>query len=254
MTIQIQSNSRVFICGMTGSGKTHFVKKTFLPFLPRVVFHDYKCENHDLIRTLHFTPATTPPELVWLLQHNKKRIIYQPGEFEKQNEEREDFDSVCRILYRTANLTFVVDEVGSCVERKGDSPWFDNMLRLGRGRGIGVFSLTQRPAWIPREIITESEFKFMFRLQEDLDCKKVGKVVGNPLNYSLLRWRMLIGDIATQEVILQAHQNPPDTGAIKELNKMKATTLKTEEALRTMPYYHYYQYDGRLLQLHAPVR
>lgn len=251
--IQILSNSRVFVCGMTGSGKTWFVKKTFLPHLPRVVFHDYKCENHDLIQTLHFTPATTPAELVWLIQKNKKRILYQPGEFIGKNAELEDFDTVCQILYRTGNIAFVVDEVGSCVERKGDSQWFDNMLRLGRGRGIGVVSLTQRPAWIPREIITESEVKFMFRLQEDLDCKKVGKIVGNPLNHNLLKWRLQTNDIATQEVIRQAQLNPPDLEALKAINKMKATPLKTEEALRTMPYYHFYQYDGRSLQLHNPI-
>ena len=244
----------MFICGMTGAGKTWFTKKTFLPHFPRVVFHDFKHSNSDLIRTLHFTPAHNPNELIWLIQHNKKRIIYQPGEFIEKNAELEDFNTVCQILYRTGNITFVVDEVGSCVERKGDSLWFDNMMRLGRERGIGMVNMTQRPAWIPKEIITESEFKFMFRLQEDTDCKKVGKIVGNPLNHSLLKWRIQTGDIATQEVIRQANRNPPDDDAIRELTKMKATPLKTAEALRTMPYYYFYQYDGRLLQLHAPVR
>jgi hypothetical protein len=239
---------------MTGSGKTHFIKRTVLLHLPRVVFHDFKHSNHDLIRSLHFTPAHTPSELVWLLQKNKKRIIYQPGAYDTKNEALEDFDSVCHILFNLGNVALIVDEVGSCVERKGDSIWFDNMMRLGRERGIGVWNMTQRPAWIPKEIITESEFKFLFRLQDDADCVKIGKIVGNPLNYSLYRWRVVSGDIATQEVIKQANRTPPDSDAIKELKKMRSTPLKTAEALRTMPYYHFYQYDGRLLQLHAPVR
>jgi len=177
MTIQIQSNSRVFVTGKTGSGKTYWAITQLLGY-GRIVFHDRKWENHNLIRTLHFTPAHTPEELIWLIQHNKKRILYQPNA-----DGEEDFNTVCEIIYKTGNIAIMVDEVGSYTTGNRIPHWFSEILRLGRNRGIGVISLSQRPKEIPNTIISESEFIIMFRLQLKDDRRKLEGVVGEGAEY-----------------------------------------------------------------------
>ena len=177
MVINIPANARVFCCGMTGSGKTYFAK-TLLHAYNRIVFHDRKWENHDLIKTLHFTLAHTPEELIWLLQRNKKRILYQPNA-----DGEDDFNNVCEIIYKTGNIAIVVDEVGSYTTGNRIPHWFSEVLRLGRGRGIGAISISQRPKEIPNTIISESEFKIMFRLQLKDDRRKLIGVVGDGAEY-----------------------------------------------------------------------
>lgn len=162
---------------MTGSGKTYFAK-TLLPNYSRIVFHDRKWENYSLTKTLHFTGANTPEELIWLIQHNKKRILYQPNA-----DGEEDFNTVCEIIYKTGNIAILVDEVGSYTTGNRIPHWFSECLRLGRGRGIGVISISQRPKEIPNTIISESEFKIMFRLQLQDDRRKLIGVVGPGAEY-----------------------------------------------------------------------
>jgi energy-coupling factor transporter ATP-binding protein EcfA2 len=251
MTIQIQSNDRIFICGKTGSGKSYLAKK-FLPFYPRVVFYDLEFANNDLINQYHFTTVQTPEMLITYLQHGKKRILYQPQEGDDSDEIKE-FNRVCEIVYKTHNIGFMVDELSNFMSGQKAPYWFRRIQQVGRKHGVGCISLTQRPKDIPQILLSESEHKFSFRLELEQDCEKMESVCRKRIDDietsvgeypSVYDWKVHIGLIS-----------PKPHGKLNQFDiKEKKTPLNLKTVLQDLPYYHFIYRGGGKTILHAPVR
>jgi len=249
--MQIQTNERIFICGMTGSGKTEFAKR-FLPFYPRVVFHDIKFRNSDLIQQYHFTPVHDVETLLFYIQKGKKRILYQPAQG-GEKEGVEDFNRVCEIIFKTRNIALVVDEAQSFMTGQQTPYWFGEIQRLGREYNIGCISLTQRPKAIPQTLLSESEHMFIFRLKLKQDRLKIMEVCGEYVdeieNYegeypNVYDWKLKIG---------LRSPKPEDKLTDVEI-KEKKTLLDVKLLLQTMPYYCFLQWNAHQLTLHEPIR
>ena len=247
--MQIQTNERVFICGMTGSGKSEFAKR-FLPFYPRVVFHDREFGNSDLIQNYHFTPVHDPETLLMYIQKGKKRILYQPSQG-GEKEGVEDFNRVCEIVFKTRNIALMVDEVSSVVSGQNAPYWFGEIQRLGRKYNVGCISLTQRPMKLDQTLLSESEHMFIFKLKMDQDRVKISKVCGEYADFdndgeypNVYDWKLKIGlrSLKTDHILSKVE--------IKEKN----TPLKVVTMLQTMPYYCFLQWNAHQLILHEPIR
>jgi ABC-type dipeptide/oligopeptide/nickel transport system ATPase component len=249
--MQIQTNERIFICGMTGSGKSVFAKK-FLPFYPRVVFHDREFGNSDLIQQYHFTPVHDPETLLMYIQKGKKRILYQPAQG-GEKEGIEDFNRVCEIVFKTRNIALMVDEVSSVVKGQNAPYWYGEIQRLGRKYNVGCISLTQRPMKIDQTILSESEHMFIFKLKMPQDRAKIEDVCGEYVDEiensegeypNVYDWKLKIG---------LRSPKPEDKLTDVEI-KEKKKLLDVKILLRTMPYYCFLQWNAHQLILHEPVR
>ena len=247
--MQIQTNERIFICGMTGSGKTEFAKR-FLPFYPRIVFHDREFGNSDLIQQYHFTPVHDPETLLMYIQKGKKRILYQPAQG-GEKEGVEDFNRVCEIVFKTQNIALMVDEVSSVVSGQNAPYWFGEIQRLGRKYNVGCISLTQRPMKLDQTLLSESEHMFIFKLKMDQDRVKIAKVCGEYVDFgnegeypTVYEWKIKIG---------LRSPKPVDRLSKVEI-KEKNTPLKVTTVLQTMPYYCFLQWNAHQLILHEPIR
>ena len=79
-------------------------------------------------------------------------------------------------MYNQGNITVVFDELGKLGVHI--TPFHDRLIRMGRSRGIGVWTCIQRPAFISNYILSESEHHFIFKLQLEADRKKVEGIIG----------------------------------------------------------------------------
>ena len=75
-TIQMKSNDRYFVTGSTGSGKTVWGKNVLLPQFNRIIFHDFKLENLDLL-SKGFILVNTPDQMLAQMGGGNFKILYQ---------------------------------------------------------------------------------------------------------------------------------------------------------------------------------
>jgi len=242
--MDIGTQNRVFIVGMTGSGKTCFAKHLLYAY-PRVVFHDRKCENGDLCTTLHFALVHDSVTLQTALQRGMKRILYQPMVGMSEDMLKEDFNKVCEIIFNIGNCALFVDEVSSLIKGNQIPTWYGEIQRLGRSRNVGCVSLTQRPMDIPQTLLSESEFMFIFKLKLEQDCQKMASITGKFFDenkrVSVHDWRVFLG-----------FREPGILG--KDEEKDAKTPLRMEDAIHDLPFYVYFSYDMRNIKLNPPIK
>ncbi|MFH1972956.1 MAG: hypothetical protein ABIJ18_05785 [archaeon] len=164
----LKSNSRVLICGKTGSGKTYLVK-TLVPKYPRVLFFDPKCENSDI----KGFKTSSLREVKYQMNQKKFTIIYQPENFD-----RDLWNQLCGLVFSSGNMTLIMDETERLVTPRVESN-HEKIIRMGRSRGIGVIHLVQRPTYLDNYILSEAEFYFVFQLNLESDKKKIKGVIGD---------------------------------------------------------------------------
>ncbi len=156
--------------GKTGSGKTTVAKKMLYPMYTRRVYWDIKHMNSDLLTSSSL--ATTPEELAASIKKGRVSILYQA-----RNIQPYDFNRVCELLYNTGNFTLFVDEAFKVCSPSWIEPWHEQIMTLGRERGVGIVNLTQRPRRCHNTVISEAEHFFIFRLQLEDDIAKLKNIL-----------------------------------------------------------------------------
>lgn len=109
------------------------------------------------------------------------------------------WESVLNDCFKSGNVTVYIDELYAIVppnEKILPSLW--SLYTRGREFGIGVWSSTQRPVWIPLVALSESEHYIMFRLALLEDRRRMAAFMGeevlSPITdlhgffYSLAQW------------------------------------------------------------------
>lgn len=165
---RINSNDRVFIVGKTGSGKSFLTKKLMKGINSRLVFIDPKCEHNFDSKKI---------EVHNCLEKAAKSIR---GRFDdkffmhiKPNKVTPELlNDFLGEIFNIANVTVIFDEVGRfCFPRVCEE--HDRLIRQGRAKGIGVWHLTQRPSWVDKFLLSESEHNFVFFLKIENDQKSI---------------------------------------------------------------------------------
>lgn len=153
--------------GATGTGKTTFAKS--------LLWHRANVVVLDPKRTFRLPPDwphATYETMAGVRNHQDREgesatIIYRP--------DPDDLDLQCEDffawVFERGNTLLYVDEAAEVSTPTKISKSYSRCLRLGRERGIGTWSATQRPVWIYRAIYTEAEHVFIFRLR-DLDDRQ----------------------------------------------------------------------------------
>lgn len=160
--MQIKNDEHVFICGMTGSGKTHLVKKLYSEFPPgHVAAIDLKGElNLPNAVILHGTSRINS-----ILDSGKNVIL--------RIESAEEIEEGARLCFSRGKVMLWLDEGADIIPLRKIGPWMKRIFMRGRTRKVVCWTLTQRPAWIDKAAISQAMHHFIFSLIFSEDKKTI---------------------------------------------------------------------------------
>lgn len=165
-TFKIDRNSRVFIAGKTGTGKT-YLAENLLQNVKRLIVLDTKS---NLLKRFNLVPESKKN---WKKFSGGEPIRMQIKTPLIPSDQWEGyFDNIFKLAYDAGDCTVYLDEVyGVTQGSRNLSTWLTALYTRGRELGIGVIACSQRPKHIPMFCMSESEHFFVFRLllQEDRD-------------------------------------------------------------------------------------
>lgn len=154
-------DSRVTISGKTGSGKTQFaawlLAQAQFDQIPFVII-DYKRDGllSAIGRATEIDISEVPKR--------KGLYIVHP-----HPDEKDEVENWLARAWEKQNIGIMVDEGYLLPVKK----WFNHILVTGRSRHIPVYTLSQRPVFLPRFVYTEATFYSAFALNDLRDHKTV---------------------------------------------------------------------------------
>jgi hypothetical protein len=157
---------RLAIYGTTGSGKTqaalyHLSRRDF-HVMPWVVY------NWKGDRSIDDIPGAFDLGL--------NEIPDRPGVYIVHPLPHDDelVENQMQAIWERENTGIFVDE-GYMIPR--NAKWFRALLTQGRSRHVPIITLSQRPVWMDRYVISESDFHQVFRLEHEDDLKTIQKFI-----------------------------------------------------------------------------
>lgn len=160
-------SQRLTIYGMTGSGKTiaalwHLSQRSYTT-RPWVIVNSKGDENIDAIPYTHELNLKDTP---------KKPGIYIIRPIPEVDDEKID-DFFWRVWER-GKIGVYIDE-GYMMPRKSSA--FKALLTQGRSKSIPMITLSQRPVWMSRFVISEADFHQVFFLADTADRDVVQRFI-----------------------------------------------------------------------------
>lgn len=160
-------SQRLTIYGMTGSGKTvaalwHLSQRSFTT-RPWVVF-DFKGDS-----TIAEIPFTTELKVGDV---PKKPGIYITRPVPEMDDEK--VEQMMWKIWERERTGVYIDE-GYMVARKNSA--FKALLTQGRSKSIPMITLSQRPVWMSRFVISEADFHQVFFLADESDRDVVQRFI-----------------------------------------------------------------------------
>lgn len=120
-----------------------------------------------------------------------KPIIYRPSKADVLSEGWSGLcDEAAALALERRNTTLYYDElayVASGSDFRQTAPNYYYAITTGRSHGVGVWGSVQRPAWIPRIALTESDMRYTFFLRTENDRKTVEGLMGDDVPWEALR-------------------------------------------------------------------
>lgn len=168
--MKINPNLRVFITGKTQSGKS-YLAKTIIKNLNNRLIYDVKREYSQLGAVVN-----NLEQLHSAVKSGVTKLVYQPINFSVDH-----FDSVCNyVVTYLKNIMFCVDEVHLFCPKHLISSEFKRMITTCQSDpyNIGVICITQRPANVHNDVISQSSIVICFKLNLQHDAKFVSMFTG----------------------------------------------------------------------------
>jgi len=170
------SSQRQLILGKTGSGKTRAacwnLAMRDLNAAPWIVL------NHKGEKLIDSVPGAQHVDLDFTPEE-PGLYIYHPV---PQNDDAMVTDLLWRI-HRQENCGIYIDE-GYMVDRK--DPALQAILTQGRSKHIPMIILSQRPLWLTRFAISESDFYQVFQLTDRDDRDRIKSFIPTNLEYWMM--------------------------------------------------------------------
>lgn len=167
---------RALIIGATGSGKTAFAC-FILQRLETVPIIIYDTKEEDKFKSLPGSIiVTNEAQTVEALQNDEiDYIIYRPDI--RTCADPDALDELLMAHYEQYHNTVAyIDELYQFHKNGRHGPGLQGLLTRGRSRGITTIMSTQRPAYISRFAITESQKFYIFFLLHADDKKRIDDI------------------------------------------------------------------------------
>lgn len=97
-----------------------------------------------------------------------------------QKKDMAAFDIFCKIALAAGNLTMVCEELHSVTQASNAPDGWRKVNFMGRGYGLDVFGLSQRPASVDKAFMGSLSFCHVGRLPHPPDQKAMADVLGVP--------------------------------------------------------------------------
>jgi hypothetical protein len=206
---------RLAIVGTTGSGKTHaalwHLARRNYDEKPWVVY-DWKLDEfiNSLPGSFELDVNAPAPE------HPGLYIVHPIPD-----DDDEAVDRQMTEIWKAEDIGVFVDE-GHMVARGNKG--FRKLLTQGRSKHIPMIVASQRPVWLDRFVLSESEYKQVFRLQHSGDIDKMEEYVPFDLSRMLQKRWSYYYDAAENK--LDVMRPVPDQNAIRSMFAAKLARLK----------------------------
>lgn len=188
--IRLKPGERGLLVGQTGSGKTYAAAWLLRHSTQRCIVIDTKTEpiftrlpeakkDDPLSETLRVVHSID--EMVSEYKDDKRGadyIIVRPSNVEVAKPAL--LDAYLEAIYHNArDICVLVDEAYQFHTGTNAGPGLIGLLTRGRARGLTTLVATQRPAWLSRFAITESQKFYIFRLSDRKDWARLGEIIPN---------------------------------------------------------------------------
>jgi len=172
----------VAIIGSTGCGKTTELKKRLsakkrartLIWSPKEALDNY-AEYYPGTRV-----SSSVSEVLQVVKAAGKsggfHLVFVPTL--NQRRDMALFDVFCKIALAAGNLTLVVEELHSVTQASNAPDGWRKINFMGRGFGVHVFGLSQRPASVDKAFMGSLSFIHVGRLPHPPDQKAIAEVMG----------------------------------------------------------------------------
>lgn len=205
MSGNINTAKVIAIMGATGCGKTTTLRAMLAkPKRKRTIVWSPK-EPIDNYAQLYAgsVVVNSATEVLRLVKEAGKgdfHIVFRP----RLNREidQAQFGAVCKIAMAARNVTMVVDELHTVTRPSWAPDGWSELIMMGRGYGCEVFGLSQRPASIDKDFMSNASMVQTGRLAYVDDAKAVAKSltvqwadVMNLTGYQWIRRDILTGKV-----------------------------------------------------------
>lgn len=171
------------IMGATGCGKTTTLRALLAkPKRKRTIVWSPK-EPIDNYAALYagsvvVNSASEVLRLVKAAGKGEFHIVFRP----RLNREvdQAQFGAVCKIAMAARNVTMVVDELHTVTRPSWAPDGWSELIMMGRGYGCEVFGLSQRPASVDKDFLSNASMVQTGRLAFADDAKAVAKSLTVP--------------------------------------------------------------------------
>jgi hypothetical protein len=193
--IEISANERVYIVGRTLSGKS-----TLARYLLHSVRRLVVCDPKDGLGQWKLEAWDRDTRQA-LLEGEDVRVRITP---EPARDPATYWESVLRTVFDAGDCVVYVDEVYLLSESESSAGYpiaLRDIWTSGAQRGIGGFAVSQRPRFVPKYLLSESEHVFLFRLLLLADRKCVAEFTHERMVQEIPRsdehgfWYMSIRDL-----------------------------------------------------------
>ena len=180
--IYIPTDKHVLVCGSTGSGKSYLAEQ-YLKNYEYVVKLDTKDETAER-RKRGLSPwegltegkdFSVTSQFVELDEIETKKIIFNPSYYDQTEE---TFNQFFDWVFLRENTIVWIDELMSVGTSQKTPRALLRCYTQGRSKNIGLWACSQRPAGIPAICLSNSDYYFIFNLNNINDRKRLYDMTG----------------------------------------------------------------------------
>ena len=174
----IRYSDRVFVTGMTGSGKSHLARSLYLAVGGRRLVVDPADSDLTLVPgAVTFSDplkATNRAGESWRDAHHARFVPDDPDDLEI-------YSTLFRWVYENPPRWVWIDEGAIVLPSRGGNPGGRKLLLAGRKRPVGMLTCNTRPRHVQREAISEAAHVFMFRTGDGADRRTLAENLSIPI-------------------------------------------------------------------------